>query len=688
MAPVSGGKAVLGRKMKEQLPPDMTILHRLLALAVLSVLVPQAAAATYYVDAANGVDGRGRGGSWGTAFASIQAAVDAAKSGSTILVTNGVYAPFVSGNKKLAIRSVEGAGATAIEGVRGSEAPCAELGRWGDQKIYDTNDAGKRFWTGDWESVFRGGTSTSLAGFTLRNAANGAWGGTLSHCVLSNLTQNAVWMSSLSDSLVTGNANDVYYATDGAGAMLRKSTLNRCRIVGNRFVQGAWDCTLLDCLLADNRQTWETVQDWEWESYGGNLAQGGTLCNCTVAGNVLKEQEQFHLIRQKDGTWVFESLGTYVFGAAVSAASCLNCIVWSNRTDRTDAPADFADMDGVAIRTTESAADPLFRNPAGGDWRLLPWSPCRDAGADYTKKTGKFDLDGRPRKAGGAVDLGAFEHPQGVPVQGDWDGDGIADPATYCAATFEWCVLESGSGEVLVAAFGETGAVPVPADWDGDGRLEPGYYTAAAARPAFVRPGPGGEVVRTELGAKASTPLVLRDAGADEPVLAAWSGTSKKPALSFSDGRPDIVFGTKGAKALAADFDGDGSSDPAFYTAGASRPAFSVLSTVNGLSTKALFPKGAAVPLGDKGSTPCVADYDGDGMVDFGAFSGSAKAPVLQRLLSSSRWREKRSLPFGAKGSLPVPGDWDGDGCADPAVFQGALWSWIDSGWDLVSFLF
>ena len=681
-----------------------------LRLVLLFAVAAPSGAATYYVDAARGEDARGRGTSWATAFRTIQAAVDAAKAGSTVLVTNGVYAAFSSHNKKLSIRSVEGASATAIEGVEMTigdvvyrdPAPLCDLGRRGRAKIYDWDERGNKVWKGLYdEDAMLGGTAPTVEGFTLRNAANGAWGGSLSHCVLSNLTQNAVWATVLSDSVVADNAHEnVFWFREGDGALVRSATLNRCRVVRNAVVQGIWGSVLLDTLVAENRQAWDVDVDEDgWlnpaetpDACRGDLVEGGALYNCTVAGNVLKEHELFRPVVVGSTAFgpiiEYRATGDLSNGVAIAAADCFNCIVWSNRADRTGASADFARMEKRTVKTTLSATDPLFRDSAGGDWRILPWSPCRDAGADWTRKTGKFDIDGRPRKIGGAVDLGAFEHPQGVPVQADWDGDGRTDPAAYCPDTFEWCVWESSTGDVRVETFGEKGAVPVPADPDGAGRLRPGYYAATAAKPAFVLRGADDRPVVLELGAKASTPLVLRVEGSPAPVLAAWSGTAKKPAFVFSDGRPALAFGSKGGAALAADFDGDGSSDLAVYASNASKPAFSVLSSRNGFSDKALFPAGTPVPLGAKGSAPAVGNWDKDKMVDFGVYEGSSRTPAFLRICSGSRWREKRSLPLGEKGSVPAVGDWDGDGLADPGVAKGGLWTWVNGLFDTHEFFF
>ena len=55
--------------------------------------------------------------------------------------------------------------------------------------------------------------------------------------------------------------------------------------------------------------------------------------------------------------------------------------------------------------------NPLFRDTANGDYRLLPCSPLINAGDNSVVAPGATDLDGRPRILGGRVDIGAYEHP-------------------------------------------------------------------------------------------------------------------------------------------------------------------------------------------------------------------------------------------------------------------------------------
>lgn len=56
------------------------------------------------------------------------------------------------------------------------------------------------------------------------------------------------------------------------------------------------------------------------------------------------------------------------------------------------------------------SADPLFFNPAGGDFHLMPCSPAIDAGSNIAVAMPATDLAGQPRIQNKAADIGPYEH--------------------------------------------------------------------------------------------------------------------------------------------------------------------------------------------------------------------------------------------------------------------------------------
>ena len=156
-----------------------------------------------------------------------------------------------------------------------------------------------------------------------------------------------------------------------------------------------------------------------------------------------------------------------------------------------------------------------------------------------TTATG-LPIRGLPRFAGGRLLLpGVRERcPQpridvgrlgALPVQGDYDGDGRTDPATYGPASGLWSIRLSTTGYTtntqIQVQWGLPGDVPVPGDYDGDGRNDPAVY-----RPA-----------------RTGAWYVLR------------SSTGYTTSITFtSAARTD--------QPVAGDFDGDGRTDPADVT--------------------------------------------------------------------------------------------------------------------------
>lgn len=245
---------------------------KLLIAGILLVTAAHSLAAIRYVNL-NNVNPAPPYTDWASAATNIQDAVDAAKAGDTVLVTNGVYAAggrVVYGTmmnrvglvKPLTVISANGPAVTLIVGVgeNGDVARCVYLG-----------------------------SNTVLSGFTLTNgctqgdgdalleqSGGGSWSeesGVVTNCTLSgnraSWSGGGAYAGTLKNCALTGNS-----ANYGGGAS--SATLNNCSVSGNlggSIGGGCYNCTLNICTLSTNT------------GYVGGGASGGTLNNCILSRN-------------------------------------------------------------------------------------------------------------------------------------------------------------------------------------------------------------------------------------------------------------------------------------------------------------------------------------------------------------------------------------------------------------------
>ncbi len=126
---------------------------------------------------------------------------------------------------------------------------------------------------------------------------------------------------------------------------------------------------------------------------------------------------------------------------------------------------------------------------------------------------------------------------------------------------------------------------------------------------------------------------------------------------SYSGGPTySVRFGQAGDRPVAADFDGDGITDPAVYRNG----QWFVLGSSAGFS---------AISFGLATDIPMPGDYDGDGKADFAVYRPSEGTWYFMGS-SEGFWAEQ----FGISTDIPVNGDWDSDGKTDIAVFRNGTW--------------
>jgi len=207
-------------------------------------------------------------------YATIQAGIDAAVAGDTVLVANGVYTG--TGNKDLDFHGK----AITVRSASGDPALC----------IIDCEGSGRGFYFHSGET---GGAV--VACLTIRNgrvASAGQASGAGVYCSSASPT--------LADCTITGNAaSSSNYRAYGGGVYCSSAspTLTNCTISGNTASAtnypaygGGVYCssgtpTLTDCTISDNLSSSSAAG---WSAYGGGVycACDVTLANCTIRGNI------------------------------------------------------------------------------------------------------------------------------------------------------------------------------------------------------------------------------------------------------------------------------------------------------------------------------------------------------------------------------------------------------------------
>ena len=403
---------------------------------------------------------------WSTAATNIQAAIDVAEAGDTVLVTNGVYATGgravigtmtnrVTIDKPVRVRSVNGPEESLIVG---SPAAGGDVG----------SGAVRCVWLG---------SGASLHGFTLTNgftqsagdevaqrSGGGAWGqstdAVLSNCVVRGnraYTYGAgVYGGTAFDCRIEGNrVND--YGGGAAYGVLRTCTLSNnvsgsrggatysavlegCLVAGNQAAigAGAHGGSLDRCVIRDNRSS-------------GASATGGGLASASARNSVLVRNTT-----TGDGGGAYASVMSNCtviantsagWGGGVRSSTLINSIVYYN-----SAPASliYENHDGGTLTycctvpappgTGNTTDDPRFVGV--GDFHILPGSSCIDAADPLSAPA--VDIEGDLRPQGAAPDIGCDEAGSGTGV-GAVVAAAYANPTNgFVGAAFDFISLASG----------------------------------------------------------------------------------------------------------------------------------------------------------------------------------------------------------------------------------------------------
>ena len=313
---------------------------------------------------------------WAKAATNIQAAVNIATKGNTVIVSNGTYYENLVITNSITVQSQSNNPAVTI--INGNYPVVSN-----------------RCVTMNVDSWLIGFMVTN--GYLQESAdysyGGGIRGGSVSNCIITGnrirtidgTTQyswgGGVAQADVYNSWIIGNTAFGNLYADGGGAY--GCTLRNCKVQENSAEEGSADyggicyCTSYNCLIVSNSA----------KGVGGGGGAGVIFWNCTVISN-----------SANDG------------GGGIWLADVFNSISWGNNSeDVIEYPWTNSCSCGVGYTNTGSITnDPLF--VGSGDYNLQSNSPCIDTGTNQAWMTGAKDLNDNQRIWNTTVDMGAYEY--------------------------------------------------------------------------------------------------------------------------------------------------------------------------------------------------------------------------------------------------------------------------------------
>ena len=200
----------------------------------------------------------------------------------------------------------------------------------------------------------------------------------------------------VSGCVLDGNAVRAGYAVGGGLALGGGSTatVKDCMFIGNSATEGGglyeYDggLSLINCGFTGNTAT--------YFGGGASLPSSGRLVNCSFIDNSALEGGGVAIYSPSPIiNCTFSGNGSAFVSMRGEPLTITNCIIW-NHDDALPGGmlVSYSNVQGGYPGAGNIDADPLFVDPGAGDCRLLPGSPCIDAGANTAVPPDTLDLDG------------------------------------------------------------------------------------------------------------------------------------------------------------------------------------------------------------------------------------------------------------------------------------------------------
>jgi len=301
----------------------------------------------------------------------------------------------------------------------------------------------------NWVHGYGGGlfSCKSVTGCTIRaNTTKIYPGGGLSQCDF------------VANCIITDNQSGA-----GGGGLDQCKRVMNCVVAGNRAAEdggGLHECReVLNCTVVGNLATGKGGGVY----YGGYL---GTVGNCILWDNSAPTAGQAYVARPaKPPTaqelWSLSLAYSDIQGARYAAVAEPNCqLLWDSSN---------MDEDPRFVKSGRWLGQMTWQ---AGDYRLLPSSPCVDAGDPNADYSGQTDIGGEPRVAGSRVDIGADECTTAAALFGDLRISGPSEVSAQSSAQFRATAYYTDGSSIDVTQFAAWSLEPAGfAAIDGSGLL-------------------------------------------------------------------------------------------------------------------------------------------------------------------------------------------------------------------------